>query len=388
MFPNNINSQSGIFVSEQVKEINKIGKYEVFVISPVPYVPKVLRYKKKWNDYFKINKENKYKNIKIFYPRYISVPGAHMLFIRSIMMYFSVKFVLNNIVNKNEEFLIHSHTILPDGFVSALLKKHYPKAKTICTIHGSDINVYPNRNIVISFFTKWALKNNDKIITVSNKLKEKVNNLLDYDLKTTDVITNGINPSFFNNNNNEHVGINKKKFKYSLLFVGNLLKAKGVFELIEAFNDITTIYDNIGLYIVGEGPQKDKLKKMSQELNLQDKVVFTGRVPHKKVSEYMNICDIFILPSYREGMPTVMFEALGYYNPIIITRVGGVEEIISHKENGYLINSKSKNDIINAVKELKEDTFLYNKLSMNAAKTIDKYTWKNNAQKTIKVYEN
>lgn len=387
MFPNNMNSQSGIFVFEQLKEINKTDNYEIFVISPVPYVPRILRYKKKWDNYFRINNEDEYKNIKIIYPRYFSVPGANFLFIRSLTMYFSVLKVLKKIVDKEEEFLIHSHTILPDGFISALLKKYFSKLKTICTIHGSDINVYPKRNKIISLFTKWGLKKNDKIITVSDKLKQKVNQLLNSSLENIEVITNGIDPKIFNNKNTKSVE-NKNEFQYSLLFVGNLLEAKGVIELIESFKKLVNIYDGIGLYIVGDGPQRDKITQLVKKYKIQDKVILTGRIKHEKVSYYMNICDIFILPSYREGMPTVMFEALACSKPVIITRVGGVEEIISHKENGYLINSKSRKDIVNAVRELKENTSLYKKISKNAAKTINKYTWENNAKKTIKVYEN
>jgi glycosyltransferase involved in cell wall biosynthesis len=132
------------------------------------------------------------------------------------------------------------------------------------------------------------------------------------------------------NNNNEQL----------LLFVGRLSPEKNVGELIKAMPGLGTDFK---LVVVGDGPERAKLENLTSKLDLQQRVIFLGRESHKEALAIMKSCDVLILPSKTEVLPTVVLEALALGRPVIATRVGGIAEIES--ANLYLINS---------VKEIKE----------------------------------
>jgi 1,2-diacylglycerol 3-alpha-glucosyltransferase len=118
-----------------------------------------------------------------------------------------------------------------------------------------------------------------------------------------------------------------------LLFVGRLSAEKNVDGLLQIISE-----KNIKsrLVIVGDGPERDKLEKLTNKLNLKQRVVFLGHRPHKEALGIMKACDILILPSKTEVFPMVVLEALALGTPVIATRVGGISEVKS--PNLYLID--------------------------------------------------
>jgi glycosyltransferase involved in cell wall biosynthesis len=120
-------------------------------------------------------------------------------------------------------------------------------------------------------------------------------------------------------------------------------------------------------------------------LNLQKKIIFLGKMPHNKTMAIMKTFDIFVNPSYTEGLPTSILEASLCKNAIIATNVGGTNEIITNNQNGYLIEPKNiellKDKIINLIKNsAKRQIF-----SKNACKYVkENFSW----NKSIKKYLN
>ena len=150
----------------------------------------------------------------------------------------------------------------------------------------------------------------------------------------------------------------KKKDK-SVLFIGRLTREKNLFNLINAFKDL----DGFTLDIIGKGPLEDKLKQTTKELDI--KINFLGRFPNNKLPEIINQYQIFILPSYYEGNPKVLLEAMSCGIPCIGTNAIGINDILRHKKNGYLCDHSSKS-IKEAINMLYENKNLRDKIGQNA----------------------
>jgi len=156
----------------------------------------------------------------------------------------------------------------------------------------------------------------------------------------------------------------KKKDK-SVLFIGRLTREKNLFNLLDAFKDL----DGFSLDIIGKGPLEDKLKQTIKELGI--KINFLGRFSNNKLPEIINQYQIFILPSYYEGNPKVLLEAMSCGTPCIGTNVIGINDILNHKKNGYLCDLSS-NSIKNAITFLYENGDLREKIGQNARNFVIK----------------
>ncbi|MBR3897734.1 MAG: glycosyltransferase family 4 protein [Bacilli bacterium] len=137
---------------------------------------------------------------------------------------------------------------------------------------------------------------------------------------------------------NNSVNIPNKKTKYNskktLLFLGVLIKRKGIHDLIEALYKLDG--ENYQLLIAGTGEEESNLKELVNRYNLNDKVKFLGWIGSKEKEELLVKSQFMILPSYNEGLPMSILEAMSYGVPVISTNVGDIPSVIANNENGFL----------------------------------------------------
>ncbi len=187
---------------------------------------------------------------------------------------------------------------------------------------------------------------------------------------------NGIDTKFFNNtlSNKKKMQIkervNIKKDDFVILFIGRVVTDKGVNELIEAFDILRKNYQNLKLLIVGDFEEHlNPIKKKSMDLmkNNQDII----RIDFQKdIRPYLAIANLFVLPSYREGLPNSLLEAGSFGLPLVATNINGCNEIIIDGENGILVEKKSVSSLVNAIMELIENKKLYNEIKENVRNSI------------------
>mgnify|MGYP006417383777 FL=1 len=153
---------------------------------------------------------------------------------------------------------------------------------------------------------------------------------------------------------------------FVLLFVGRLVKDKGINELVEAFLSLEKQYKNIRLLLVGD---------FEEELNPLDKDIKSLILSHSgiihvgfqdDIRDFLLISDLFVLPSYREGMPNALLEAGSFNLPIITTNINGCNEIVVNGENGLLIRKKNVDDLLEALTVLVSDKKIYSNIQNNA----------------------
>lgn len=201
------------------------------------------------------------------------------------------------------------------------------------------------------YAVRKVVNKSDVIIALSEYWKEYFKN--EFPTKRVEIIKNVISaPS-----------VHKQQTGYfTLLFLGLLGKNKGIYDLLECIWDHKVEFQGkLKLYIGGNG-EIEHVKQLIKEYGIADIVIFEGWVSGDKKIELLNKSDAYILPSYKEGLPISILEAMSYGMPIISTPVGGIPEIVSNGENGYLVEPGNKEDIYKAIISLLNDSDLRNRM--------------------------
>lgn len=152
-----------------------------------------------------------------------------------------------------------------------------------------------------------------------------------------------------------------------ILFMSRFEVAKGPMELLEGFADIAASFEDVDLVLAGDGPMRLQLERRAQELGLGARVVFPGYVRGADKARMLLACTVYALPSYSEGMPVGILEAMGAGKPIIAACVGGIPSIVQDPENGLLIKPRDAAELENALRRLLSDGQLCRDMGRNNA---------------------
>lgn len=381
MYPSSTNSVLGIFVHKQVKKIIEQG-WEVQVVCPVPYIPSLFKNFKRFKKYYDIPKVSVIDGVEVFYPRYFEFPRGLFLQYSGYFMYLCINKFVRKLHSQNKFDIIHAHTAIPVGY-SAMLMSKCMDIPYVVTIHGQDFQYTINKNRICKKNILKVLANSDKIVTVSNKLKNIITN--EKLLKKTCVIGNGINPE-------EHINKSESgiynKYSKVILSASSLIKTKGIRLNIMAVNILVKKYPDLQYIIIGDGEEMPQLYDLVQSLNLQEHVKFLGWMSHENVIEHMLACNIFSLPSYKEGFGIVYIEAMSCGKPVIAVKGEGIEDVIEDNQNGFLVRPQNVEDIVETIDFLFRNPEKAEIFGSNGKNTVlGNYTWHRNAEKTIRMYD-
>ena len=177
-------------------------------------------------------------------------------------------------------------------------------------------------------------KKADALVANSIGLKKLAEDF--YDKKEILVIPNGADLNAFEEKDNDYKSIAYTEACHdeniNLLFVSRLIERKGLQDIIPQLSEIQQQSQNIGknikFQIVGDGPYRETLEKLTEVHNLQDVVAFYGQKNKKELPEFYRNADIFVFPSRKEGMPNVVLEAMSYGLPILMTPCQGSDELV------------------------------------------------------------
>jgi glycosyltransferase involved in cell wall biosynthesis len=138
-----------------------------------------------------------------------------------------------------------------------------------------------------------------------------------------------------------------------VLFVGRLDPAKGIVELLEAFASLASRRPKLRLVYVGDGPGGEQLRRKAKDLALEDRIILIGACPSHKVAQWLAAASVLALPSYNEGYPNVVIEALSCGRPVIATNVGGILELVNEK-SGILVAPRDSRALADAIETAME----------------------------------
>ncbi len=382
MYPNPANEISGRFVHEQVKALKDLGM-EVTVISPKPRSFKVLVYlKKSWGIQATVPEETLLDGVKVYYPKRVALPG-NLLFRRAGEDYRRViEQQLMKMKGEASFDLIHAHVAYPDGYAAAKIAKRLEKP-FIVTIHGQDFQQTLHMKPVIREKLKDALRASDRIVTVSSKL-ERAGKAFDPSLEDKwRTIENGFEGV---SEKGKRTGKEAAKEEMVLLSVGNLIRTKGNHLTIQAFSRISKDHPGLKLRIVGSGRESEKLVQLAKELDIEDKVSFPGKLPHREVLQEMEAADLFVLPSYLEGFGVVYLEAMANGMPVIACQGEGIDGVVRHGQEGFLVKPRDAEDLYLHLNKLVENPGLRREMGDKGKSRAKTFTWKRNAELHDKLY--
>ncbi|MCV3216504.1 glycosyltransferase family 4 protein [Plectonema radiosum NIES-515] len=162
------------------------------------------------------------------------------------------------------------------------------------------------------------------------------------------IIHCGIDPALF-----DVVSHNKEGKR--LLFVGRLAVAKGLPILLESLAILKKTHPDILLTVVGDGPDRENLKQITNQWELSENVNYVGYKSQTEVREYFQQTDIFVMSSFAEGIPVVLMEAMAAGVPVVATQIAGVSELVENNVNGYLVPPADVISLVNCIEKLLTD---------------------------------
>lgn len=250
--------------------------------------------------------------------------------------------------------------------------------KTIMHIHGACFEeFFNNLNPKKQKYIKKVLNQSEKIIVLSESWKKFFEKLVDSE--KIEVMYNSVKVP-------EVIERKESKEIYTGLLLGRIGKRKGIYDVIEAVKELKKENINVKIILAGDG-EVDKARSLVNEEKLQENIEIIEWVDEEKKKEYLIKSDFYILPSYNEGLPMSVLEAMSYSLPVITTKVGGIPEIIHNGENGILVNPGDIKGIKSGIKKIILNKEYRQELSKKAYQSIaEKFNLDNYLKKLEEKY--
>lgn len=313
---------------------------------------------------------------------YTCFPGGLGLSSAGALLYASLLPRVKKIHRERPIDLIHAHAALPCGHAAALLSQKLD-VPCVVTAHGLDtfftnqVHGYAGR--LCERWSRWVYESAARVICISQKVSERLMNGVSSDVRPT-ILYNGVDTDLF-----QPASISSGNGV--ILSVGNLIPIKGHAHLLRAFATILSSFPGLRCKIIGDGPERTSLEKLAHHLGISERVHFLGHRSRKEVAEAMRLCALFVLPSRYEGLGCVYLEAMSTGKPVIACRGQGIDEVIVHQKNGWLVDPGDERQLADAISTLLCNADLQSQIGANARHTIlEGYSLHHHAAGLAQVY--
>ena len=366
-FPSDQNEVNGCFVAEPIEEFKKLKiRSSVIAVSPV-YRPQKRASTVAPAEWF----------------RYPQIPGTLGLSSAGNWLYIRLLRRIQHLHRKNPIDVIHAHSALPAGHAAALLSRRL-KIPFVVTVHGLDVfNAFSQSGISSTWRRKISLdvyRAARNVICISGKVQEILRAGSPFEIRST-IVYNGVDPTLFSPDPANLCSAAQ------ILTVGNLIRSKGQDLVLRAIAKLQNLFPNLRCHIVGEGTDRFHLEALTQQLGIASLVQFTSRESRSAVADAMRRCSVFVLPSSNEALGCVYLEAMSCGRPVIACEGQGVDEVIVHQKNGWLIPVDGLEDLEEGLKALFDSAELRARIGDAARQTIlDRLTLAHQAQHLATIY--
>lgn len=331
LFPTNAEPYRGWPLYRTVLELQCLATVQV--VCPVMQVPSWLGLKPRSFRYSPIDPNYSPGGVQAVYRAYASIPVLS----RPLNGYRCGR-AIRDAVRESRPDVILAYWFYPEGF-GALQVARQLGVPLVVGSRGSDMRLpdpISRRQAV------YTMKNSDAVLTVSSELRDRA---LEFGIPAERVhtIRNGIDGTVFKPRRQDDVrpGLGISPRAKVICFVGWLNVTKGVRELIAAARQIAPRFEELRVVMIGQGPLMAEIQAInSEDPVMRGKIDLLGRRQSAEIAEWMAGSDLLCLPSYSEGCPNVVVEALSCGRPVVATNVGGIPELLD-QSNGIMTPPRS-----------------------------------------------
>jgi teichuronic acid biosynthesis glycosyltransferase TuaC len=365
-FPSDQNEVDGCFVAEPIEQFEQFGvDSSVIAVSPV-YHPE----------------KRPSASAAAEWVRYPQVPGILGLASAGRLLYVRLFDRIQKMHRAKPIDVIHAHAALPCGHAAALLSRRL-NIPFVVTVHGLDVfnscfrsGISAARRRKVSVDVYSAART---VVCISGKVQEILKTGAPAETSSS-VLYNGVNPDLFSPGFVD-------SGQLEILMVGNLLRSKGHELVLKAIKKLQLSFPALRCHIIGEGPDRAQFEALARELAIESQVQFAGRQSRSEVANAMRRCAVFVLPSSNEGLGCVYLEAMSCGKPAIGCRGQGIDEVIEHGKNGWLIPVDGFEPLVEGLSALLGSPEMRAQIGAAARQTIlQKLTLSHQAQHLAKVY--
>lgn len=287
--------------------------------------------------------------------------------------------IIKNVIKKFNPHILHSHYASSYGLLGALSGFH----PFIVSVWGSDVFSFPNKSILHKTILKYVLKKADVVTSTSLIMAKET---MKYTNKNIKVIPFGVDLEVFT-----PMKVNNLFDEKDIVIgtIKSLEEKYGIEYLIRAFKFLVDKYPHLPLklLIVGGGSLENSLKNIVKKLGIENKTIFTGRVPFSEVPKYHNLLSVFVAISDSESFGVAVVEAMACEKPVVVSNVGGLPEVVENDITGFIVPPRNPEKTAEAIEKLILDEQLRLKMGKAGRERVIKlYDWNKNVEEMIKIY--
>ncbi|MBP1993963.1 glycosyltransferase [Paenibacillus eucommiae] len=389
----------GIWAHQQAKALQEQG-IAVEVVNMVPYVPQIAGIVSgKMKQYAEIPKQEQFDGILVQHPKFLRTKPEsvldqwlfHFFWLQSKR----IAAELGKTMDLRLYHLIHAHNLFPDGAIAYFLHKKY-NIPYILTLHAIDKFNSPPAQGRQKKLSGQILLAAEKVLVVSKRVKRNIHPYVNEERlqllyntfwtgKTDKIVSTDKTDKTDNTGITGKNGSGPQAGK-TIVTIASLIESKGIDILIRAFNEAVRQHPEYELMIIGGGPKLQVLTQLSEQLQVNSRVTFTGALEHAEAMVLLAQASIFCLPSWEEAFGVVYAEAMSFAIPVIGCVGEGIEDIVADRVNGVLVEPKSVEALETALLFLIENEETARQIGIRGKESISELHSDIFGEKLVEIY--
>jgi teichuronic acid biosynthesis glycosyltransferase TuaC len=342
LFPNSVNKHGAAFNRQQFLALSQLC--DVQILALIPWFPgaRLFARESEAGRLYSIPAYEHIDGMLVRHPRVFYFPRfAHV----ANPMTFAISLLPVVLPLRRKVDVILGSWAYPDG-LAAIQLGQWLKLPVVVKVHGSDLNSLPGRS-GIRHVLSLKLPCADRLVAVSRPLAAKAREFGVPEDRIA-VVPNGVDRALFSPRDRaearRELGLPDGRL---VLFVGRLEAAKGVLDLLQAFERIASSSSQVCLAVVGDGTEMPRCHQA--QASWPGRVFLPGAQPLAQVARWVAACDVLTLPSWNEGSPNVVLEALASGRRVVATRVGGIPDLITSSIVGEMVSAHRPDELVEAL---------------------------------------
>ncbi|TSA27547.1 MAG: glycosyltransferase family 4 protein [Bacteroidetes bacterium] len=287
---------------------------------------------------------------------------------------------LKKAIRRFQPDVIHAHYASSYGLLGALTGFH----PLVISVWGSDILIFPKKNIPAAGIMRFNFRKADAICSTSRIMVPAIRK---YTRKEVELVPFGVDTGLFRPFRVE------RPFEPETFVMGTVKALEpeyGIDQLIRVFNLVKQRNPDrrIKLLLVGGGRLERDLRELVTTLGITQDVWFTGKIPHGEIPRYMNMLDLFVALSHTESFGVSVLEAASCEKPAVVSDVGGLPEVVENRKTGLVVRENDIEQAAGAVEELMNNPEMAETLGRNGRIQVEaNYNWDLNVIRMTEIYQ-